>query len=72
MELPCGEANGFPGVEISNCQGKFVRHYWFEKSNVKLDYRDNIMNAITLPIQKIFAENIGGIIQEQEENVINQ
>jgi hypothetical protein len=28
------------------------------------------MNAFTLPIQKIFAENIGGIITEQPENVI--
>ncbi|EOA88260.1 uncharacterized protein SETTUDRAFT_38930 [Exserohilum turcica Et28A] len=69
-ELECAEANGFPGVEISNCQGKFIRHYWFDKSNVKIDFRENIMNALTLPIQKVFAENIGGIIQEQKENII--
>ena len=70
-ELDCGEANGYPGVKASNCQGKFVRHYWFEKHNVKTDFRENIMNAITLPIQKVFAENIGGVIVEQEENVIH-
>lgn len=69
-ELECGEANGFPGVTVSNCQGKFVRHYWFEKQKVKEDFQDNIMNAITLPIQKFFADNIGGIITEQEQNVI--
>lgn len=70
-ELECGEANGYPGVTASNCQGRFVRHYWFDKHNVKTDFRENIMNAITLPIQKVFAENIGGIISEQERNVIN-
>ncbi|KAH8711936.1 hypothetical protein GQ44DRAFT_742765 [Phaeosphaeriaceae sp. PMI808] len=70
-ELDCGQANGFPGVEISNCQGKFIRHYWFEKHLVKADFRENIMNAITLPIQKLFAENIGHIITKTEENVIH-
>jgi hypothetical protein len=70
-ELDCGEANGFPGVEISDCQGKFVRHYWFEKHLVKVDFRENLMNAITMPIQRIFAENIGGIITKTEENVIH-
>lgn len=69
-ELDCGEANGYPGVQISNCQGKFVRHHWFEKHHVKTDFRENIMNAFTLPIQKIFAENIGGIITDQPENKI--
>ncbi|KAI2477509.1 Galactosyl transferase [Pyrenophora tritici-repentis] len=69
-ELPCAEANGFPGVEVSNCQGKFIRHYWFEKTNVKLDFRENIMQALTLPIQKVFADNIGGVIAEQKENII--
>ncbi|KZM27434.1 uncharacterized protein EKO05_0010722 [Ascochyta rabiei] len=69
-ELDCGEANGYPGVEISNCQGKFIRHYWFEKHLVKLDYRENIMNAITYPIQKLFAEKTG-VVFDQEENVIH-
>ncbi|KAH6865438.1 hypothetical protein J4E91_004929 [Alternaria rosae] len=71
-ELECGEANGFPGVEVSNCQGKLIRHYWFEKSNVKMDFRENIMNALTLPIQKIFAQNTSGVVYQQEENVILQ
>lgn len=86
-ELDCGQANGFPGVEVSNCQGKFVRHYWFEKHLVKLDYRENMMNAVTMPIQKLFSENKimnaitlpihklfsekTGIVFEQEKNVIN-
>jgi len=71
-ELDCGQANGFPGVEISNCQGKFIRHYWFEKHLVKVDFRENMMNAITLPIQKLFVENIdGSIITKTEENVIH-
>lgn len=69
-ELPCAEANGYPGVQISNCQGKFIRHYWFEKHLIKKDFRENMMNAITLPIQRIFAENAGGVIVEQPENVI--
>jgi len=30
-----------------------------------------MMNAFTLPIQKVFAENIGGVIVEQEQNVIH-
>lgn len=68
-ELECGQANGFPGVEVSNCQGKFIRHYWFEKSLVKLDYRENMMNAITYPIQKLFAEKTG-VVFDQKENVI--
>lgn len=70
-ELDCGEANGFPGVETSNCQGKFIRHYWFEKHLVKVDFRENIMNAITTPIQRIFSENIGGIISKTDQNVIH-
>lgn len=68
-ELDCGQANGFPGVEVSNCQGKFIRHYWFEKSLVKVDYRENLMNAITYPIQKMFAEKTG-VVFDQKENVI--
>ncbi|KAJ4298930.1 hypothetical protein N0V90_004173 [Kalmusia sp. IMI 367209] len=69
-ELPCAEANGYPGVEASKCEGKFVRHYWFEKERIKLDLQHNIMNAIMLPIQRIFAENIGNVISEQKENVL--
>ncbi|KAF2870352.1 hypothetical protein BDV95DRAFT_496247 [Massariosphaeria phaeospora] len=69
-ELPCAEANGFPGVQESNCQGKFIRHYWFEKHMVKKDFRENMMQAISLPIQRIFADNIGGVIVEQEHNAI--
>lgn len=70
-ELPCAEANGFPGVSVSSCQGKFVRHYWFEKQLIKKDFSENMMNALTLPIQRIFAENKGGVIVEQQENVIH-
>lgn len=70
-ELDCGEANGYPGVTVSNCQGKFIRHYWFDKHNVKIDFRENIMNAFTLPIQKIFTENIGGVVVQQEKNIIH-
>ena len=70
-ELDCGEANGFPGVEVSNCQGKLIRHYWFEKHLVKDDFQQNMMNAITMPIQKLFADNIGHIITKTEENVIH-
>ncbi|KAJ4992411.1 hypothetical protein SVAN01_02120 [Stagonosporopsis vannaccii] len=70
LELECAEANGFPGVEVSNCQGKFIRHYWFDKTLVKLDYRENIMNAITYPIQKLFAER-EGVVFTSEENVIH-
>ncbi|KAF2650563.1 hypothetical protein K491DRAFT_638937, partial [Lophiostoma macrostomum CBS 122681] len=70
MELPCAEANGFPGVSISNCQGKFIRHYWFDKSLVKHDFRENMMQAITLPIQRIFAENSGGVVVTTGKNEI--
>lgn len=69
-ELDCGQANGFPGVEVSNCQGKFIRHYWFDKALVKLDYRENLMNAITYPIQKLFAEK-EGVVFTSDENVIH-
>lgn len=69
-ELPCAEANGFPGVQVSNCQGRFIRHYWFDKHLVKKDFRENMMNAFALPIQRIFAENTGGVIINQNENVI--
>lgn len=69
-ELPCAEANGFPGVSVSDCQGRFVRHYWFDKANTKKDFRDNMMNAITLPIQRMFADNTGDIVHGQLENVL--
>ncbi|KAF1995337.1 hypothetical protein P154DRAFT_538830 [Amniculicola lignicola CBS 123094] len=69
-ELECAEANGFPGVEISHCEGKFIRHYWFDKTLIKKDFRENMMQAITLPIQRLFAENTGGVIEEQKENKI--
>jgi hypothetical protein len=68
-ELDCGEANGFPGVEVSNCQGKFVRHYWFDKSLVKQDFAENTMNALTYSIQKSFADKTG-VVFDQPENVI--
>lgn len=71
MELPCAEANGYPGVKVSNCQGKFIRHYWFEKDTIKKDFRENLMNAITLPIQRMFADNTNGIVVEQEKNEIH-
>jgi hypothetical protein len=69
-ELECKEANGFPGVEISNCTGHFVRHYWFEKHLVKKDFRENMMQAFTLPIQQQFADNSTGIILQTDKNEI--
>ncbi|KAF2744762.1 hypothetical protein M011DRAFT_479522 [Sporormia fimetaria CBS 119925] len=69
-ELPCAEANGFPGVTVSNCQGRFIRHYWFDKSLVKRDFADNIMQALSLPIQRVFSENIGNIVVQTKENKI--
>ncbi|KAF2641125.1 hypothetical protein P280DRAFT_489572 [Massarina eburnea CBS 473.64] len=69
-ELPCAEANGYPGVTQSHCEGRFVRHYWFNKFRIKEDFADNMMNAITLPLQRIFAENTNGVIYEQNKNVI--
>lgn len=70
-ELPCAEANGFPGVTVSNCVGKFIRHYWFDKSLVKQDFRENVMQAVSLPLQRIFAENLFNVTVEQPENVIH-
>jgi len=70
-ELPCAEANGFPGVTVSNCQGKFIRHYWFDKPLVKKDFRENMMQAFTMPIQRIFAENTGGVIVQTDKNEIH-
>jgi hypothetical protein len=69
-ELPCGEANGFPGVQLDHCEGKFVRHYWFDKSLVKVDFRENVMNAFSLPIQRIFAENLDDVVVRQTRHVI--
>ncbi|KAH6632918.1 hypothetical protein C7974DRAFT_433127 [Boeremia exigua] len=60
-EIPCGEANGFPGVHVSHCQGKLIRHYY-----------ENMMNAITMSIQKVFADNADDIITYQEKNVIRE
>jgi hypothetical protein len=70
-ELPCAEANGFPGVQVSNCQGRFIRHYWFDKSLVKKDFRENMMQAITLPIQEIFAKNLGNVVVQTQDNEIH-
>ncbi|KAJ8119072.1 hypothetical protein OPT61_g54 [Boeremia exigua] len=86
-ELDCGEANGFPGVKVSQCEGKFIRHYWFQKHLVKLDYGRNMMNALDLPIKKLFSEAAimnaltlpihrlflqkTGIVFTQEENIIH-
>jgi hypothetical protein len=70
-ELPCAEANGFPGVTVSNCEGKFIRHYWFDKGFVKKDFRENMMQAFTLPIQRIFAENKGNVVVQTDKNEIH-
>ena len=69
-ELPCAEANGFPGVVVSNCVGKFVRHYWFDKSLIKQVLQENVMQALSLPVQRIFAENAPQVILEQKKNEI--
>jgi hypothetical protein len=85
-ELECREANGFPGVEVSKCQGKFVRHYWFQKHMIKQDYRNNMMNVIPSVMRELFSEHSimnkfimpiqklfsekTGIVFEQTENVI--
>ncbi|CAI6331774.1 unnamed protein product [Periconia digitata] len=70
-ELQCAEANGYPGVKQSQCEGRFIRHYWFDKFRVKNDFSDNIMNAITLPLQRIFTDMTPGVVEEQKENVIH-
>lgn len=70
-ELPCAEANGFPGVTVSNCQGKFIRHYWFDKGLVKKDFRENMMQAFTLLIQRKFAENKDKIVIQTDKNEIH-
>ena len=85
-ELECREANGFPGVEVSKCQGKFVRHYWFQKHLIKLDYRNNIIEAAPAVMRDLFSEHSimnqlilpiqkvfadkTGVVFEQTENVI--
>lgn len=71
-ELPCAEANGFPGVKVSQCEGRFIRHYWFEKSLVKKDFGDNFMQAFTLPIQRHFAQSWGGPVVKTGKNELHQ
>jgi hypothetical protein len=69
-ELPCAEANGFPGVQISNCVGKLVRHYWFDKSLIKQVLQENVMQALASSIQRIFADNNPQVILNQKVNQI--
>lgn len=71
-ELPCAEANGYPGVDDSKCHGRFVRHYWFNKHNIKNDFQENMMQAFTLPIQRIFAENSSSVIEKTDSNEIHE
>jgi hypothetical protein len=86
-ELECREANGFPGVEVSQCEGQFVRHYWFQKHMIKLDYRNNMMDASPAVMRELFSEHDimnrfimpiqrlfsekTGVVFEQRENVIH-
>lgn len=67
-ELPCEDANGSPGIK--ECEGRFVRHYWYEKFKVKDDYVENIMTAVTLPLQRIFSETPQTVIRNQTRDVI--
>ncbi|ORY04969.1 hypothetical protein BCR34DRAFT_491149 [Clohesyomyces aquaticus] len=69
-ELECKEANGAPDVEVSDCKGTFIRHYWFEKHNVKLDFQENMMQAITVPFQRTFMDNWPRVIYTQDSNKI--
>lgn len=71
-ELPCAEANGFPGVKVSQCEGRFIRHYWFEKSLVKQDFANNMMNAFSLPIQRHFAQMWGSPVVKTGKNELHQ
>ncbi|KAF2734417.1 hypothetical protein EJ04DRAFT_437140 [Polyplosphaeria fusca] len=69
-ELPCAEANGYPGVSVAHCEGLFIRHYWFEKQHVKNIFMENVMQTITLSIQKLFAENDPNTVYNQSKNEI--
>jgi len=69
-ELPCAEANGYPGVTVSNCVGKFIRHYWFDKSLIKQVLQENVMQALSLSVQRTFADSSAQVILEQKKNVI--
>ena len=59
-ELPCADANGFPGTP---CRGNFVRHYWFEKTRVKDDFANAIMQILTEPMQSRFARNASNLTE---------
>ena len=69
-ELECRDANGSPGVEVSQCKGEFVRHFWLDKGRVKSEFAENVMGALTRDVQREFSLNRGGFVGRLEENRI--
>jgi hypothetical protein len=45
VEIPCDEANGFPGSGTS-CSGRFVRHMWTAKERTKGIIGDGVLQAL--------------------------
>ncbi|KAF2804737.1 uncharacterized protein BDZ99DRAFT_525564 [Mytilinidion resinicola] len=68
-ELPCTEANGYPS-ETAQCEGIFMRHYWYGKERVRDDLANSTMEAIMAPIQKLYMDHRKDIITEQAKNEI--
>lgn len=41
-ELPCDEANSAPNQEPKGCSGKYIRHYWHGKDQLKQAADENV------------------------------
>jgi hypothetical protein len=52
-ELPCDEANGFPESD-KGCAGRFLRHMWWRKWDIKHRVDNGIMQYLMAKIQKQF------------------
>ncbi|KAF2763251.1 hypothetical protein EJ05DRAFT_496081 [Pseudovirgaria hyperparasitica] len=45
-ELPCRDANGCPEVNIPECTGQFLRHYWSLKHMAKEQFASTLMQGV--------------------------
>jgi hypothetical protein len=70
QEIPCGEANGFPGhmwYDQVNCTGEFVRHHTFNKRLTKTTIADALAQAMMEVVKMQLGRNVDEVVIEEKE-----
>lgn len=66
-EIPCDEANGYPGSN-SECSGTFIRHFWMQKDSTGDQVNHGVMNVLMHRVMQQFKDNLKSLVMQRKTN----